>query len=109
MEKIKTPCEIIVWNIVPVIKKEFAKKLVSDYGLTQRETAKKLNTTEAAISRYISGKRGVLEITNEDVLNEIGKSTKIILKNNGKTVIDEICKICKIMKLKNLIDNPNSC
>jgi len=52
-------------RIVPVIKKEFAKEIVNEFGLNQRETAKKLGITEATISRYISGKRGVLEITDK--------------------------------------------
>jgi predicted transcriptional regulator len=50
----KIPCEIIVWNVVPVIKKEFSKNLVENHGLTQKQVADKLGTTEAAISRYIS-------------------------------------------------------
>ena len=37
----KTPCETIVWSIVPLIKKEFAKNLVDNLGLTQRQTALK--------------------------------------------------------------------
>ena len=101
---------MIVWNIVPVIKKEFAKKIVNDFKLTQREAAKKLSTTEAAISRYISGKRGVFEITNEDVLEEIEKSVKKIIKeNNGKNVVDEICRICNIIREKDSIENYNKC
>jgi len=94
----KTPCEIIVWNIVPIIRKEFAIKLIQDHGLTQRNAAKKLGITEAAISRYVSGKRGAIEITNKKVLNEITKSVEIINKNNGKTTLDEICRICKILQ-----------
>ena len=55
----KTPCEIIVWNIVPVIKSEFAKRLVNEFGLSQRETSIKLGTTEASISQYILGKKNI--------------------------------------------------
>ena len=105
----KTPCETIVWSIVPVIKKEFAKKLVNHSGLTQREVALKLETTEAAISRYISGKRGILELTDEEILDEIKKSSVKILKENGKTAVNEICRICKLMRSKNLIDNLDVC
>ena len=64
----KTPCEIIVWNVVPIIRKEVTLKLIKNHGLTQRKAAKKLGITEAAISRYVSGKRGALEITNKKVL-----------------------------------------
>jgi predicted transcriptional regulator len=101
----KTPCETIVWSIVPLIKKEFAKNLVDDLGLTQRETAMKLDTTEAAISRYMSGKRGVLELTDKEILDEIKKSSKKISKENGQTAVNETCKICKLIRSKNLFEN----
>jgi predicted transcriptional regulator len=103
----KTPCEIIVWNIVPVIKKELAISLVNDIGLSQKNTSLKLGTTEAAISRYISGKRGVLEITDDEILEEIKKSAEKISKNNGTTVINEICRICKILKSKEIVEGIN--
>lgn len=109
-EKMKTPCEVIVWNVVPVIKRELAKNLVSEFKLTQRETADKLGTTEAAVSRYISGKRGVLEITDDEILHEIKNSANRITEENGPAVIEETCKICKLMRSKNLIENiENSC
>ena len=38
----KTPCEIIVWDIVPIIRKEFAKNLIENNGLNQKEVAEKL-------------------------------------------------------------------
>ena len=103
----KTPCEIIVWDIVPVIKKEFAKNLVKEFGLNQKQTAEKLGTTEAAISRYMSGKRGVLEITDIEILEEIKKSAKKITRGNKKLVINEICRICRILKSKEIIEGIN--
>lgn len=105
----KTPCEQIVWDVVPVIKKEFAKMLVNEFNCNQRETAKKLDTTEAAVSRYISGKRGVLEIADKKILNEIRKSSATIAKNNGKTAVQEVCRICKLMRKMNLIEGHEIC
>jgi len=103
----KTPCEIIVWAVVPVIKKEFAKKIVNEFGLNQRETAKKLGTTEATISRYISGKRGALEITDKEILKEIYNSAERITKENGPTVIEETCRICRLLKSRELVEGIN--
>jgi len=101
----KMPCEVVVWDIVPVIKREFAKILVQKFKLSQRETAKILDTTEAAISRYISGKRGVLEIADEEVLKEIENSVKRILKKTNASIVDEICSICRLIRSKNIIEN----
>jgi len=103
----KTPCEIIVWNIVPIIRKEFAKKLIENHGLTQRKTADKLGITEAAVSRYISGKRGVLEICDNEILKEIAESAKRIAQENKLSVIEETCRICKLLKSREFIEGIN--
>ena len=104
----KTPCETIVWSIVPLIKKEFAKNLVKYSNLSQKDVALKLNTTEAAISRYLSGKRAVLELTNEEIINEIKKSSLKISKENGITAVNETCRICKLIRSKDIFDNINN-
>lgn len=107
MINLKTPCEIIVWSVVPIIRKEFAKNLILNHGFNQRETADKLGTTEAAVSRYVSGKRGALEITDKDIIREIKKSTKIIVKENGPTVVKETCRICNLLRAKEFVDGIN--
>jgi predicted transcriptional regulator len=101
----KTPCEIIVWNVVPVIKKEFAKNLVDNCNLNQRETAEKLQTTEAAISRYLSGKRGVLEIADENIKREISTSANRILHDKNSNLVNEICRICKLMRNSDIVED----
>ena len=103
----KIPCEIIVWNVVPMIKKELALKLVNKYGFNQRRTAEKLGTTEATISRYISGKRGVFEIADKQIIEEISKSAEKISKGNDSLVVNEICRICRYIKSKDIIEGIN--
>jgi predicted transcriptional regulator len=103
----KTPCEIIVWNIVPIIRKEFAKNLIKNHGLNQRKVADKLGITESAVSRYVSGKRGILEITDDEILKEIKVSAKKIAAENGRIVIEETCRICRILKLKEFVEGIN--
>jgi hypothetical protein len=103
----KTPCEIIVWNVVPIIRKEFAKNLIKNHDLTQRKVANKLGITEAAVSRYVSGKRGLLEISDDEILKEIKESAKRIAKENGPSVIEETCRICRLLKSREFIDGIN--
>lgn len=106
----KTPCEIIVWNIVPIIRKEFAKNLIDHHGLNQRTAATKLDITESTISRYLSGKRGALEITDPDILEEITKSTHRIFNGKKNIVNEETCRICRLLKDKALIEGiTNAC
>ena len=104
----KTPCEKIVWDVVPVIKKEFAKMLVNEFNCNQKEAAEKLDTTEAAVSRYLSGKRGVLQIADKEILNEIRKSTQVISNNNGIKISNEVCRICKLIRKKNIIEGDST-
>ena len=99
------PCEIIVWRLLPAIRREYAKQLIENFGLTQKEVAEKLGLTEAAVSRYISGKRADLKIPNGHVGKEIKNSTKEIMKGDNKTVINETCRICNLLKSKGLIEN----
>jgi hypothetical protein len=95
--KNKIPCEIVVWHILPAIRREFAKALITHYNLTQKKVADKLGLTEAAVSRYLSGKRGDLEI-GEEIVKEIRKSTEEIVRGNDTTIVAETCRICNLLK-----------
>ena len=54
----RTPCEYIMWNGLPVIRKEIAESMINNFGLNQKEAAEKLGVTPAAVCQYISKKRG---------------------------------------------------
>ena len=103
----KTPCEIIVWKVLPVIRKEFAKNLIENHGFTQKKTADTLKVTEAAVSRYISGKRGTSEILDGEILKEITKSVNQLVEGNGTALIEEKCKICNLLRSSNFIEGIN--
>jgi uncharacterized protein len=57
----------MVRNILPPMRAEMVFRLVQREGLSQSDTAKRLGVTRAAVSQYISRKRGVsdVQITNE--------------------------------------------
>jgi len=95
----KVPCEIIVWEVLPIIRKEFTKSLIKNHGFTQRKAAEKLGLTEASISRYISGKRGEIKKLNKEIIKEIQKSTDKISKGNTSVVVEETCRICELFKI----------
>ena len=100
----KTPCETIVWHVLPVIRKEFTKKLASDHGFTQRKIAIRLGITDASVSRYLSGKRGNIDISDKMILKEINDSATAIAHGNKKTVIQETCRICNLLKSSGFIE-----
>ena len=103
----KTPCEIIVWQVIPVIRKEFAKNLIENHGYSQKEAADKLGVAEATVSRYLSGKRGMKEILDGKIQTEITKSVNRLVEGNGISMIEETCKICNLLRSSNFIDGIN--
>ncbi len=103
-----TPCEYMMWNGLPVIRKEIAESMINNHGLNQKETAKKLGVTPAAICQYLSKKRGKIKIVDEYILKEIDKSAERIIKNEGaNVVVPETCRICKILISRGIF--PFSC
>jgi predicted transcriptional regulator len=96
MEKI--PCEYIVWNVLPSIRKLFAISLMKNYDLNQTQVAEILDLTPSAVSRYLSNKRGGIDITDDDILREIDKSARIIFENGTAQSASETCRICNLLK-----------
>ena len=95
---IKIDCEEIVWYLLPLIRKEFAKSLIKDHGLTQRKAAEKLGITESAVSQYVSKKRGDLKVSDVGIRREIKASAKRIMKGDIQVMKIETCRICHLLR-----------
>ena len=93
------PCEEMIWKGLPSIKKEITKCMINNFGLNQRETAKLLGVTPAAVCQYMSNKRGKFEISDKKILIEINITAERIIQEGEPAVIPEICRICKIIRL----------
>ena len=94
----RTTCEYMMWNGLPVIRKEIAESMIHDFGLSQKETARRLGITPAAVCQYVSRKRGRINIVDELILQEIKTSAQSIIDNGRGSVISETCRICKILR-----------
>ena len=94
----QTPCEYLIWNGIPVIRREIAKSIIKNFKLNQKQTANKLGITPAAVSQYISGKRGKIEVKDEEILKEIYISAKIIIEKGDSSVVPETCRLCSLMR-----------
>jgi predicted transcriptional regulator len=91
----KLPQEIEVWYVIPAIRREFAKGLIKK-GLKQREVARMLGVTDAAVSQYFSSKRGSEVRFNQRIKREVKSSIEKIIK--GSNVMKEIQTICRLCK-----------
>jgi len=85
------PYEIMTWYLLPAVRKELAQVMLKS-GMNQREAARRLGVTDAAISQYISGKRAYDVKLNTSVRRMIGSSAKNIM--GGADVMQEINSIC---------------
>jgi predicted transcriptional regulator len=99
----KTPCEYMCWLGLPIIRKEIVKIMVNNYGLNQKEAAEKLGVTPAAVSQYLSKKRGKINIIDDGILTELNISAKNIITNGKVICPNEICRICKILRKQGIL------
>ncbi len=109
------PQEIEVWYIMPAIRKELCRVLLTKHKLTQKEIAKRLNITGAAVSQYKKDKRGQHVNLPEGVLSEINQSaakiadeTSTVFRETQNILnhIRDTSTICDIHKM--LDDNVES-
>jgi predicted transcriptional regulator len=103
----RVPCEYVIWTGLPLIRKEIAESLMTNYGLSQKEAAEKLGITPAAVCQYVSHKRGNKTIEDEEIIKEIRLSTQRILNDTDDAMIKETCRICKILMAKGIF--PSGC
>jgi len=59
------PSEIEAKSLIPAIRAILAKKLVNEYEMKEEVVAKVLGVTQAAISNYLRGTRGDIELMNK--------------------------------------------
>ena len=99
----KLPCEVIIWYVLPAVRKEVAKSLIRDHGLSQAGAAQKLGVSEATVSQYLSGKRARININDRIVLKQIEISAEKIFKEDETVMLMELCEICDTIKKRDLL------
>ena len=93
----KTPCETLVWDLLPCIRRQLAEKL-KEKGLSQRDIALKVGVSEAAVSQYFSNKRGKNSSFDDEINQKVAEAAEAILR--GANPIEQICLICSSVKDK---------
>jgi predicted transcriptional regulator len=93
-----TPCEQMNFKGLASIRGEMVHSMIKQFSIKQREAAEILGVTPAAISQYLSKKRGYTTQFDNDIIKEIDKSAKRIYSEGRKHIGTEICRICKLMR-----------
>jgi predicted transcriptional regulator len=102
----KIPCELIVWYVLPSIRRELARELVQKYHLSQAEVARRFGVTDAAISQYLKAKRGTsTEIENSGNYHEFKSEVEVAAFRmmNGSDIVTETCRICEMVKKSGML------
>ena len=99
----KTPCEYMQWQGLPLIRKELVKSMINNHGINQKEAADVMGITPAAVSQYLSRKRGRISIIDVEIITEIDISAERIINSGPTIVIKEICRICKILRKQGML------
>ncbi|HVP24679.1 MAG TPA: transcriptional regulator [Methanomicrobiales archaeon] len=94
---VKTPCQQIVWDVLPAIRAALAAELVKN-GVTRQEVARLLDTAPSAVSQYLSGKRGyriVFEGPAQKLIEDLAREIKA---GGVPDVTGRICSICRVIR-----------
>jgi len=89
----ETPCQKIVWDLVPAIRASLAIELVNK-GQSQTNSAKLLGIAPSAVSQYISGKRGYRIEFQGETKELIEKLAQDLIDNKVDDFVVRVCKIC---------------
>lgn len=90
---VETPCQKIVWDLVPAIRASLAIELVKK-GQSQAASAKLLGIAPSAVSQYISGKRGYRIEFQGETKELIEKLAQDLIDNTVADFVVRICEIC---------------
>ncbi len=92
--KILQPQEIEVFYVIPSLRKHLAAHMKAK-GLKQKQIAKLLQIEDAAVSQYLSNKRGDKIKLEKNILEEVKKSADLIT--------DEISMLREMQRLLRVI------
>ncbi|MFH1445355.1 MAG: hypothetical protein ABIF08_02645 [Nanoarchaeota archaeon] len=98
----KPPCEIIVKEFLPNFRAMVAKRLMDDFGFTQKKSADMMGITQPAISQYMKGVRGLTD--NYDNNPRIAALIHAIAEkvasgnHNQYDVTLEFCDFCRALR-----------
>ena len=78
------PQEIEVWYLIPALRRELAKVLIGEYGMSQKKVSEMFMITESAVSQYLKSKRGYELRFPKTGLEEIRKTAEKISSGEGE-------------------------
>ncbi|MFY9193877.1 MAG: helix-turn-helix domain-containing protein [Methanoculleus sp.] len=88
-----TRCEALARRLLPQMRAEMVYRLVSERGISQSEASKRLGISRAAVSQYMSRKRGFARQDFPGELNQVIERWVAAVASGEGTIT--ICDICR--------------
>ena len=79
-------CEYMAFRYLPAMRAEMVTRLIRERGLSQSDAARRLGISRAAVSQYLSRKRGGTDI-------EISQELDALIEQWAMAVIGDECHI----------------
>ena len=99
------PSEIEAKSLIPAVRAILAKKLIGEYSLKEEDVAKDLGITQAAVSNYVRGTRGDIELISKlesvrEVMRMIDDIAKDLSTNKAYTpsTLAKFVGLCNYMR-----------
>jgi uncharacterized protein len=99
------PSEIEAKSLIPAVRAIIAKKLIRDYSLKEENIASVLGITQAAVSNYVRGTRGDMELISKlesvcEVMRMIDDIARELSTNNAYTpsTLAKFVGLCNYMR-----------
>jgi uncharacterized protein len=99
------PSEIEAKSLIPAVRAILAKKLIGEYSLQEEDVAKDLGITQAAVSNYVRGTRGDIELISKlesvrEVMRMIDDIAKDLSTNKAYTpsTLAKFVGLCNYMR-----------
>ena len=89
-------CDAMVHRYVPPMRAEMVYRLVHHQGVPQSEVARRLGISRAAISQYISKKRGGSEIDLSGELDQMINRWALAVMGEDDAIT--VCDVCRCSK-----------
>jgi len=99
------PSEIEAKSLIPAVRAILAKKLIEEYSLKEEDVAKDLGITQAAVSNYVRGTRGDIDLISKlesvrEVMRMIDDIAKDLSTNKAYTpsTLAKFVGLCNYMR-----------
>jgi len=99
------PSEIEAKSLIPAVRAILARKLIKEYSLKEEDAARVLGITQAAVSNYVRGTRGDVELISKlesvrEVMCMMDDIAKDLSTNNAYTpsTLAKFVGLCNYMR-----------